>query len=119
MNEKGVLMCKSKTVARLQWDSGDISYLYHRGSITLPAKVSIDVPGLSYGTIVHGCDLTFIGVGYRLFLYRIPGTFTIMNFLVDQGPVTEAGELVTYVFNLSNRRVKVQKGQAVSMLASL
>jgi len=108
-----------KVVARIQWDSGDISYLHYRGHINLPARVSVDVPGLSYGTIMHGCELTFVGIESRLFLYRIPGTFMEMNFIVDQGPVIQAGALVTCVFNLSNRRVKVHYGQAVSMLISL
>jgi len=82
--------------------------------VELPASRSIVVPGMCYATIFHDWSLT-TEPNEIVLLYRKPGVFIALNFIVDSGPVL-SGPLQTVVFNLSNHSVKIRKGQSVSLL---
>jgi len=81
--------------------------------LELMASTSIEVPGMCYGTVQHGCELKCNED--RVILLRSPGVFITKNFIVDQGLLSD-GPVVTYVFNLSNHRVRVNKGEVISLL---
>jgi len=85
--------------------------------VELLASQSLVVPGMCYGTIFHDCELT-TKPNEMVFLFRKPGVFIALNFIVDSGPVL-SGPLQTVVFNLSNHVVKIRKGQSVSQLMAM
>lgn len=91
--------------------------LFKGEPIELPASQSIIIPGMCYGIIFHDYKLT-TKPNEMVFLFRKPGVFIDLNFIVDSGPVL-SGSLQTVVFNLSNHVVKVRKGQSVSLLLAV
>ncbi len=77
---------------------------------------TIIIPPLSIGRIPHDRDLR--ANGCSVYMFSQPNTFSMLNLLINPRPV-EDGEVITYVFNLSNQPVKVRRGDIISRLVAL
>ncbi len=84
--------------------------------VKLYATRTVIVPELSFAVIPHG--LMGNPRGPRQFIAPLQGVFMERHLLVSLEIITDEGELITHVFNLSASRVRVGKGEAVSQLVT-
>jgi len=101
---------------RVIFESGEDIYLAKGESLPLTTPVSVAIPGMAYGTLIHRLHIETISG--TPFLVRNPGVFMAKGFIVDQGPL-QNGPVETYIFNLSNLNVRVSKGESISSLIVL
>jgi hypothetical protein len=83
----------------------------------LEAKHTVIIPALCLGTIPHGVHLESSCSGAACFVMLIgePDLIVSHNLIVVPRPVPE-GDVVTYVFNLSNSQLRIRKGEVISRL---
>lgn len=88
--------------------------------IPLVVSHTIQIEAQTMARVRH--DLTLSrevnGISPTVIVMRAPDTFTNLMLLVDQGPIDD-GEIWTSVFNMSNARVRVQKGDVISLLLEI
>lgn len=89
-----------------------------RYSLDLPAAKTIFIAPLAAGIIYHGLSMGEVDSTCTVLLVRVPGTFE-KSIIVDSGPVDLDKELYTSVFNISNKRLRIAKGQVISRLISV
>lgn len=82
----------------------------------LQVAATIFIEPVSFAQIPHNLKLETNG--NLVVIMRSPETFLKHHLIVDQGPVV-GGELYTSVFNISDARVRVPKGEVISWLVEL
>ncbi len=82
----------------------------------LESDSTIIIPPLSVGRIPH--DIILHAPNGRVFMYPEPDVFGILQLLIPCRPV-DSGEVITYLFNISNKRVKIHRGDIISRLVAL
>lgn len=87
----------------------------HRSTVDLPVPFTILIPALCPGKITHGYRLGKDTDDTLVWLVQAPGTFEQEGLLVVSSPV-ETGEIITWLFNISNVPVTLRKGRVVSRL---
>lgn len=90
----------------------------------LKAYTTIRIPPLCIGVIPHevGVLPAYDGpltLKFHIWLLRKPHALAELNLLVDQGPINAIEPVVTRVFNLSNRQVRIKRGDVISYLACI
>ena len=88
--------------------------------LELKALSTIEVPPLCGAVIPHGLYLegTMPDPSTDALMVSAPHVFESKSLLVDSCLVRD-GEVTTCVFNLSKKRVKIRKGESVSVLVAL
>jgi hypothetical protein len=80
---------------------------------------SVIIPALCMGMVPHytvfSVDEDNTNWGVSVWIVREPYVMETHNLIVDQGPILP-GEIFTRVFNLSNKALKIRKGEAISRL---
>jgi hypothetical protein len=90
-----------------------------RYSLDLPAAKTIFIAPLAAGIIYHSISVEETDAACIVLLVRTPGTFE-KSIIVDSGPIELNGnELYTSVFNISDKRLRIAKGQVISRLISV
>lgn len=91
-----------------------------RLDIDLPAAVNMTIPSTSWGVIPHDDIVLSVDPGYLLWILRTPRA--ALDLLVDTYCLTSVGPdypLVTRVFNLSAKPVRIKAGTVLSRLVSV
>lgn len=83
--------------------------------LDLPADHTMHVPPLCCAIIPHSIRLLPTAQHTVVLLTRVPGVFAEKHLWVDQGPLV-AGDITTAVFNISNRPIKIKRGEVISRL---
>lgn len=90
--------------------------------LPLPAYTTIRVPPMCMATIPHRIRVTPNGASppaFQIWLMRNPEAWAELNLIVDTGVIDPTQDVVTRVFNLSNRSVKIERGKVISYLVSI
>lgn len=88
--------------------------------IDLQASATIHIPGFCAGFIPHNAPLTALNDGYWVFvgapdLFQHKGLMVLCE-AVPKEAKGSARKLVTPVFNLSNKQVRIRRGEIVSRI---
>ena len=88
--------------------------------LVLVALSTIEIPPLCGAVIPHGLlfEKTMSDPSCDAVMVSAPHVFERKSLLVDSSLVQD-GEVTTCVFNLSKERVKIRKGESVSVLVAL
>lgn len=87
-------------------------------SLDLTASVNITVPATSWGVVPHDAKILAMDPHYVVFLIKTHRV--ALDLLIDTSCAPNPGEeLVTRVFNLSTKPVRIKVGSVISRLISV
>lgn len=87
--------------------------------VDLVAATNIFVPPLCCGVIPHLIRAVKASNTNMLMLVGIKGTLMSRTLLIEQGEVEDGSVLNTACFNISNTRIRIEKGEVISRLYGL
>lgn len=85
----------------------------------LIAKKNIYIPPLCPATIPHGMRIESADLDRLVMVISKPGVFQSRSLITISSPVYSGYEICTDVFNISNSRILIRRGESISRLVSL